>query len=96
MKITLAQRHLFNGSKPMIQLWGPDAEVEHHMHQSVDKWVQWDECDLSECPPYRLPGSMTAHGKFPTYNYDELPTTFKDTKGNEHSIEDIIAYKSSV
>ena len=81
MNIKLAQRHLFNESKPMIKL-GED-------------WVQWDECDLSECPPYRLPGSMTAHGKFPTYNYDELPTTFKDTKGNEHNIEDIIAYRSS-
>ena len=82
MKITLAQRHLFNESKPMTKLGGD--------------WVQWDECDLSECPPYRLPGSMTAHGKFPTYNYDELPTTFKDIDGNEHNITDITAYKSSI
>ena len=81
MDIKLAQRHLFNGCKPMIKL-GED-------------WVQWDECDLSDSPPYRLPGSMTAHGKFPTYNYDELPTTFKDTDGEEHEIEDIIAYMSS-
>tara|TARA_B100000424_G_C22930256_1_gene494860 strand:- start:1462 stop:1752 length:291 start_codon:yes stop_codon:yes gene_type:complete len=95
MKISLSQRHLFNESKPMIQLWGPDAEKEHHMHQSVDRWVQWDECDLSDSPPYRLPGSMTAHGKFPTYNYEELPTVFKDMDGNVHDIEDIIAYKSS-
>ena len=89
MKITLAQRHLFNDSKPMIQLgvgedWG-----------SSDEWVQWDECDLSECPPYRLKGSMTAHGKFPTYKYEELPTTFKDTNGDEHNVDDIIAYRSS-
>ena len=38
---------------------------------------------------------MTAHGKFPTYKYEELPTTFKDTDGEDHEIEDIIAYKSS-
>ena len=89
MKITLAQRHLFNDSKPMIQLgvgedWG-----------SSDEWVQWDECDLSECPPYRLKGSMTAHGKFPTYKYEELPEVFCDTDGKEHRVEDIIAYRSS-
>ena len=83
MKITLAQRHRFNESKPMIQL-----SVE-------EEWVQWDECDLSECPPYRLKGSMTAHGKFPTYKYEELPTTFKDINGNEHEIENIISYQSS-
>ena len=95
MKITLAQRHLFNDSKPMIQLWGPDAEEEHHMHQSVERWVQWDECDLSDCPPYRLKGTMNAHGKFPTYNYDELPETFTDTNGKEHRIEDIHCMWSS-
>ena len=81
MNIILSQRHLFNRCKPMMKL-GED-------------WVQWDECDLSDSPPYRLPGSMTAHGKFPTYNYDDLPTTFKDTKGRVHEIEDIIAYRSS-
>ena len=56
MKITLAQRHLFNDSKPMCEIWDPTSTG----------WVQWDECDLSDCPPYRLKGSMTAHGKFPT------------------------------
>ena len=93
MKITLAQRHLFNDSKPMIQLWGPDAEEEHHMHQSVERWVQWDECDLSECPPYREKGSLNAHGKFPRYDYEELPKTFKDTNGNEHNVDDIISIR---
>ena len=83
MKITLAQRHLFNGSKPIMEIKG------------VDEKVQWDECDLSNCPPYRLPGSMTAHGKFPTYKYEELPTTFKDTNGNEHEIDNITSYMSS-
>jgi len=95
MKLTLAQRHLFNDSKPMIQIWGTDAEREHHMHQDVKKWVQWDECDLSDSPPYRLKGTMNAHGKFPTYKYEELPTVFKDTNDNEHEIEDITAYMSS-
>ena len=83
MRITLAQRHVFNESKPIIEIEG------------LDERVQWDECDLSDSPPYRLPGSMTAHGKFPTYNYDELPETFTDTDGNEHKVEDIIAYRSS-
>ena len=85
MKITLAQRHLFNESKPMCEIYDPTSTG----------WVQWDECDLSECPPYRLPGSMTAHGKFPTYNYDELPETFTDTNGKEHKIEDIYCMWSS-
>ena len=83
MKITLAQRHLFNDSKPIMEI------------QDVDGKVQWDNCDLSECPPYRLKGNMNAHGKFPTYKYEELPTTFKDTDGNEHNIDDILSYMSS-
>ena len=83
MKITLSQRHLFNESKPFVQVLGSED------------LVQWDECELSECPPYRLPGSMTAHGKFPTYKYEELPTVFKDTNGDEHNVDDIIAYRSS-
>ena len=40
MKITLAQRHLFNDSKPIMEIKGVDGKI------------QWDECDLSECPPY--------------------------------------------
>ena len=78
MRITLAQRHLFNECKPMVQ---------------INEGIQWDECDLSECPPYREKGSMTAHGKFPRYNYDELPTTFKDVDGNEHNVDDIISIR---
>ena len=89
------QRYRFNESKPMIQLWGPDAEKESHMHQSADKWVQWDECDLSDCPPFQQPGSMTAHGKINIVNHDDLPKTFTDTNGNEHRVEDIMAYRSS-
>ena len=80
MKIILSQRHLFNECKPMVQ---------------IDEWVQWDECDLSDCPPARGPSTMTAHGKVSPYNYDDLPTTFTDTNGNEHLIDDIHSYKSS-
>lgn len=81
MRITLAQRHVFNESKPIIEIEG------------LDERVQWDECDLSDSPPYRLPGSMTAHGKFPRYDYEELPKTFKDTNGNEHNVDDIISIR---
>ena len=83
MKITLAQRHLFNVSKPMMEIEG------------VEKTIQWNECDLTGCPPYREKGSMTKHGKFPSYKYEELPETFTDTNGNEHRVEDITAYWSS-
>lgn len=83
MHITLAQRHLFNESKPFIEIRG------------FKGWIRWDECDLNDCPPYREKGTMNAHGKFPKYNYDELPTSFKDTAGGEHLIEDIVAYKGS-
>ena len=83
MKITLAQRHRFNDSKPIMEI------------QGVDGTVQWDECDLSNSPPYRLKGTMTAHGKFQPYKYEELPTVFKDTNGDEHNIDDITSYMSS-
>ena len=79
MRITLQQRHRFNKAKPIVQLDGSDEKI------------QWDECDLSESPPYRLKGSMTSHGKFPPYKYEELPTTFKDTDGNVHNVDDIIS-----
>ena len=79
MRITLQQRHRFNKAKPIVQLDGSDEKI------------QWDECDLSESPPYRLKGSMTAHGKFPPYKYEELPTTFKDADGNVHNVDAIIS-----
>ena len=79
MRIILGQRHMFNKSKPMCQLG--------------EEWVQWDNCDLSESPPYRLTGTMNAHGKFPKYNYDELPIVFTSSDGKEYPIDGIIAYK---
>ena len=81
MKIILGQRHLFNKSKPMCQLG--------------ENWVQWDKCDLSDSPPYRLRSTMNAHGKFPPYNYDELPTVFTSSNGKEYPIDEIVAYKDS-
>ena len=85
MKITLAQRHRFNDSKPIMEIKGVDGKV------------QWDECDLSNLPPLIEPGtvSMISHGKFSKYNKEDLPTTFRDTDGNEHLIADITMYKSS-
>ena len=77
------QIYAFNETKPIMEIKGVDGEV------------QWDECDLSDCPPARGPGTMTAHGKLSSYNYDDLPTTFTDTNGNEHLIDDIHSYKSS-
>ena len=38
---------------------------------------------------------MISHGKFSKYNDEDLPTTFRDTDGNEHLIADITMYKSS-
>ena len=78
------QRYAFNETKPIMEIKGVDGEV------------QWDECDLSDCPPARGPSTMTAHGKVSPYNYDDLPTTFTDTNGNEHLIDDIHSYKSSI
>ena len=83
MRITLQQRHRFNKVKPMVQ-------IEYH---TLFEWVQWDDCDLSESPPYRLTGTMNAHGKFPKYNYDELPIVFTSSDGKEYPIDGIIAYK---
>ena len=79
MRITLQQRHRFNKAKPIVQLDGSDEKI------------QWDECELSNSPPYRLKGSMTSHGKFPPYKYEELPTTFKDADGNVHNVDAIIS-----
>ena len=81
MWISLMQRYAFNETKPIMGV----GDLE----------VQWDECDLSDCPPARGPGSMTAHRKISQYNYEDLPKTFTDTNGKEHLIEDIHSYKSS-
>ena len=83
MKFPLTSLYGLNKSKPMVEVEGVEGEL------------QWDYCDLEGHPPYRLPGTMTSHGKIPTYNYDDLPKTFTDTNGKEHLIEDIYSYMSS-
>ena len=83
MKITLMQRYHFNETKPIMEIRG------------VDGTVQWDECDLSECPPARGPSTMTAHGKINIVSHDDLPKTFTDTDGNEHEVDNITSYRSS-
>ena len=81
LKFIYLNLYKFNQSKPICEV--------------NDVLVQWDECDLSDCPPARGPSTMTAHGKINIVNHDDLPKTFKDVNGNEHLIEDIHSYKSS-
>ena len=40
-------------------------------------------------------GSMTDHGAIPRGQYENLPETFVDMKGNEYKIEDIHTLRSS-
>ena len=63
--------------------------------RGVEGTVQWDECDLSDCPPARGPSTMTAHGKINIVSHDDLPKTFTDTDGNEHEVDNITSYRSS-
>ncbi len=84
MKITLWARHHYNHFKPMVSL-----KIPH-------EWIQWDECDLSDYPPMREKGTLNAHGKIPRMNVDDLPKTFRDTDGNEHLVDDIVAIKGNV
>jgi|TARA_R100000734_G_C3308686_1_gene99317 hypothetical protein len=83
MKFKLVQLYTMNESKPLV---GVD-DVE----------VQWDTCDLSECPPERVPGtvSMVNHGKLSQCADEDLPKVFTDTNGTEHRIEDIHSLRSS-
>ena len=83
LKFIYLNLYKFNQSKPICEV--------------NDVLVQWDECDLSNLPPLIEPGtaSMISHGKFSKYNDEDLPTTFRDTDGNEHNIEDIHSLKSS-
>ena len=83
LKFIYLNLYKFNQSKPICEV--------------NDVLVQWDECDLSNLPPLVDPDtvSMISHGKFSRYNDEDLPTTFRDTDGNEHLISDITMYKSS-
>ncbi len=83
MKFKLFQLYRMNESKPIVGV----GDIE----------VQWDSCDLSDCPPEREPGTvnMVSHGKLSPCAYEDLPTTFTDTKGDEYLIIDIHSLKSS-
>ena len=83
MRFPLHQLYSFNRSKPLVQV------------DDTDKWIQWDNCDLEGLPPEREKGSMTDHGKIPSGQWDNLPTKFTDTNGNEHLISNIHSLKSS-
>ena len=77
MKFPLIKLYDFNVSKPAVEVEGVGE-------------LQWDECDLTGLPPYRLPGSTTDMGKIPKGQWDNLPEKFTATDGKEYLIEDII------
>ena len=83
MKIHLFQLHQFQTSKPLVQL------------DDTDEYIQWDYCDLEGLPPMRLPGSMPDMGKIPKGQWDNLPTTFFATNGEQYIIDSIHTLKSS-
>ena len=83
MKFPLHHLYGLNKSKPMIEVEGVEGEL------------QWDYCDLEGLPPRREKGSMTDHGAIPRGQYENLPETFVDIKGNEYKIEDIHTLRSS-
>ena len=83
MKFPLHHLYGLNKSKPMIEVEGVEGEL------------QWDYCDLEGLPPQRERGSMTDHGAIPRGQYENLPETFVDMKGNEYKIEDIHTLRSS-
>ena len=71
-----------NRSKPSVQV------------DDTDKWVQWDTCDLEGLPPERIgthggKPTMTDMGKLPKGQYDNLPTTFRATNGDQYIIGSI-------
>ena len=83
MRFPLIQLYELNNTKPLVEVSGVEGEL------------QWDYCDLEGLPPRREKGSMTAHGAIPRGQYENLPETFVDMKGNEYKIEDIHTLRSS-
>ena len=78
MRFPLTQLYGFNKSKPIVEVYGVEEEL------------QWDYCDLEGLPPEREPGSMTDHGKIPKGQWDNLPKMFRATDGKEYPIEGIV------
>ena len=83
MKFPLIQLYELNKSKPLVEVSGVEGEL------------QWDYCNLKRLPPQREKGSMNDHGAIPRGQYENLPETFVDMKGNEYKIEDIHTLRSS-
>ena len=83
MRFPLIQLYELNNTKPLVEVSGVEGEL------------QWDYCDLEGLPPRREKGSMTDHGAIPRGQYENLPETFVDMKGNEYKIEDIHTLRSS-
>ena len=77
MNFPLSQLYTLNRSKPIVELYGIDGEL------------QWDTCDLEGLPPERVNVSMTNMGKLPKGQCDNLPEMFTATDGKEYKIEDI-------
>ena len=83
MRFPLIQLYELNNTKPLVEVSGVEGEL------------QWDYCDLEGLPPRREKGSMTDHGAIPRGQYENLPETFVDMKGNEYKIENIHTLWSS-
>ena len=83
MRFPLIQLYELNNTKPLVEVSGVEGEL------------QWDYCDLEGLPPLRERGSMNDHGAVPKGQYNDLPETFVDMKGNEYKIEDIHTLRSS-
>jgi hypothetical protein len=78
----LLQLYTMNRSKPFVELYGIDGEL------------QWDTCDLEGLPPERIgthggTPTMNDMGKLPKGQYDNLPKTFYATNGAQFFIANI-------
>ena len=88
MRFPLIQLYSMNRSKPIVEVVGIDGQL------------QWDSCDLEGLPPERVGtrgGEPSIHdmGKPAPGQYDNLPTTFRDTNGTQYFIGSIYTLKSS-
>ena len=85
MNFPLNQLYAFNRSKPIVELYSIEGEL------------QWDTCDLEGLPPERILGTvhMNSHGKIPKGQWDNLPELFTSVNGDTYKIEDIHSLKSS-
>ena len=83
MNFPLSQLYTMNRSKPLVELYGIDGEL------------QWDYCNLEGLPPERVNVSMTNMGKLPKGQYDNLPKTFYATNGAQFFIANIHTLRPS-